>query len=225
MLMFSPSCVTVMVLMMMMMMVSLRVNGYSRCIESERKGLLELKAYLNNTMNPYDWPNDTDSDCCRWKRVKCDLKSKRVISLVLSDTYDAPPLLNLSVFYPFEELQTLNLRGLGYCQGWFDDIYGYKSLGRLKNLKIFDFSKNSGVNISILPFLNTAFSLRTLILRGNYMEGTFPVTELKNLRNLEVLDLSSNAFVGPVPDLANFHNLQGLDLSNNRFSGSLETKG
>ncbi|XP_010511092.1 PREDICTED: probable leucine-rich repeat receptor-like protein kinase At1g35710 isoform X3 [Camelina sativa] len=220
--MFSPAGLMMVVVMMM---VSLHVHGYRGCIESERKGLMELKAYLNISEYLYDWPNDnTSSDCCRWEGVKCDLISGHVISLTLIETNNSSSsLLNLSLFYPFEELQTLNLSNLG-CQGWFDDINGYKSLGRLKSLEILDLS-NNGVNNSILPFLSTASSLKTLILHGNFMEGTFPIKELKNLRNLELLDLSENKFVGPVPDLANFRNLQGLDLSDNEFSGSLEKKG
>ncbi|XP_020890783.1 LOW QUALITY PROTEIN: probable inactive leucine-rich repeat receptor kinase XIAO [Arabidopsis lyrata subsp. lyrata] len=226
--MFSPAYVMVMNLMVMdMMMVSLLdAHGHRSCIESERKGLLELKAYLNISEYPYDWPNDTNSDCCKWERVKCDLTSGRVIGLFLIDTYYPPPLLNLSFFYPFGELQTLNLSNF-WCQGWFDHIHGYKSFERLKNLKILDLSEN-GIKIlsnTVLRFLNSASSLKTLILHGNNMEGTFPMKELKNLRNLELLDLSKNEFVGPVPDLVNFHNLQGLDLSDNKFSGSLDNKG
>jgi Leucine-rich repeat (LRR) protein len=81
---------------------------------------------------------------------------------------------------------------------------GYKSFERLKNLEILDISEN-GVNNTVLPFINTASSLKTLILHGNNMEGTFPMKELINLRNLELLDLSKNQFVGPVPgkNLAN----------------------
>ncbi|CAH2047228.1 unnamed protein product [Thlaspi arvense] len=191
------------------------VHGFKSCIESERKGLLELKAYLNSEYS-YDWPNGKDIDCCRWERVKCDLTSGRVIGLFLNDTYYSPPL-NLSLFYPFGELKTLNLSNL-WSSSWFDDIHGYKSFGRLKYLEILDFSENS-VNDTVLPFLYAVSSLKTLVLHANSME------ELKNLRNLELLDLSKNKFIGPVPDLAIFHKLKGLDLSNNEFAGSLENTG
>ncbi|CAH2047224.1 unnamed protein product [Thlaspi arvense] len=189
--------------------VSLQRHGYKSCIEKERKGLLELNAYVNSR---YDWPNDTNSDCCEWERVKCDLSSGRVIGLFLNDTYTDRPLLNLSLFYPFGELRTLNLYNFE-CTGWFDDIHGYKSLGRLKKLEILDLGNM--VNNSVLPFLNAASSLKTLILHGNYMEGPFPMKELKDLRNLELLDLSGNFLIGPVPDkdLADLHKLQALDLS------------
>ncbi|KAG7588356.1 Leucine-rich repeat [Arabidopsis suecica] len=197
------------------------MHGCRSCIETERKGLLEFKAYGNFDL-PYDWPNHTDSDCCRWERVKCDLTSGRVIGLLLNYTFNVPPL-NLSLLYPFGELQILNLTNF-WCTEWFDDIHGYKSLGRLKKLEILDFSYN-GVNNSVLPFLNAASSLKILILHGNFIEGTFPMKELKDLRNLKLLDMSENMFHGPIPGLANLHKLEALDLSDNQFSGSLEKQG
>ncbi|XP_024015235.1 receptor-like protein Cf-9 isoform X2 [Eutrema salsugineum] len=209
-----------MMMMMMVMLVSVKVNGYRSCIESERKGLLELNEYVNNNTDfPYDWSNATNSDCCRWERVKCDLTSGRVIGISMDFTDKPPPLLNLSLFHPFGELRILNL---SFCSSpWFDDIYGYKSLGRLKKLEVLDLSNNY-MNNSVLPFLNAASSLKTLILQGNNLDWTFLLKELKSLRNLEVLDLSMNQFNGPVTGFADFHNLQGLDLSNNDFSGSLQ---
>ena len=56
--------------------VSLQMHGYRSCLEKERKGLLELNAYVNSEF-PYDWPNDTDSDCCQWERVKCNFTTGR----------------------------------------------------------------------------------------------------------------------------------------------------
>ncbi|XP_018441073.1 receptor-like protein 9a isoform X2 [Raphanus sativus] len=202
--------------------VSLQMHGYRSCIEKERKGLLELNAYVNSEF-PYDWPNDTDSDCCQWKRVKCNFTTRSVVGLFLNYTYPVRPLLNLSLFYPFGELKTLNLDYFNYT-GWFDDIHGYKSLGKLKKLEILDLSHNF-VNNSVLPFLNAASSLKTLILHGNDMKGPFPMKELKDLRNLELLDLSGNMLSGPLPGFADFHTLEALDLSDNKFSGTLEEQG
>lgn len=108
--------------MAMMMVVSLQMHRYRCCIEKERKGLMELKAYLNNSEFPSDWPNDMNSDCCQWKTVTCDLTSGRVRGLLLSYAPRVLPL-NLSLFHPFEELHTLNL-SLIYCTHWFDDTHG-----------------------------------------------------------------------------------------------------
>lgn len=50
---------------------------------------------------------------------------------------------------------------------------GYKSLGRLRNLEILDFTSNK-FNKSIFPYLSSATSLTTLFLRDNHMDGPFP---------------------------------------------------
>lgn len=44
---------------------------------------------------------------------------------------------------------------------------------------------------------------------------------LKNLQNLQVLDLSNNNISGEILDLTKFSLLRGLSLSNNRLNGSL----
>ncbi|RID79497.1 hypothetical protein BRARA_A02233, partial [Brassica rapa] len=185
--------------------VSLQMHGYRSCIEKERKGLLELNAYVNSEF-PYDWPNDTDSDCCQWDRVKCNFTTGSVVGLFLNSTYTVRPLLNLSLLYPFPELKTLNLDYFN-STGWFDNIHGYKSLGKLKKLEILDLSHNF-VNNSV--FLNAASPLKTLILH-----------ELKDLRNLKLLDLSGNMLSGPLPGLCQLKNLRELDLSRNEVIGRL----
>lgn len=114
---------------MMMLM-----QGCRSCIESERQGLLELKTYLTwVTTDPHldilrEW-RSSDHSCCSWRRVKCNVTSKRVIGLSLgslddSHSPDTLPLLNLTLFYPFEELQSLNLSRSNF-QGWFDERQGF----------------------------------------------------------------------------------------------------
>ncbi|KAG7572190.1 Leucine-rich repeat [Arabidopsis suecica] len=206
------------------------LHGCKSCIESERKALLELKNYMISrsvesvfgSVLP-SWNNNKQSDCCRWKGIKCNHTSRRVIRLFFDDMYfNEHPLLNLSLLHPFEEVQNLNLSGLGY-NGFFDDIEGYKSLRRLRNLEILDLSSNS-FNNSIFPFLNTATSLTSLFLRWNVMGGAFPIKELKDLTNLELLDLRGNSFNSDMPgykSLKRFKNLEILDLSSNRINQSI----
>ncbi|CDY42435.1 BnaC02g22730D [Brassica napus] len=82
--------------------------------------------------------------------------------------------------------------------GLFDVVEGYKSLGRLRNLEILDFTSNK-FNNSIFPYLSSATSLTTLFLRDNHMDGPFPAKELRDLINLELLDLSRNRVNGTIP--------------------------
>ncbi|CAN6990179.1 unnamed protein product [Brassica rapa subsp. trilocularis] len=101
----------------------------------------------------------------------------------------------------------------GTESSWFDNIHGYKSLGKLKKLEILDLSHNF-VNNSV--FLNAASPLKTLILHGNNN-----MKELKDLRNLKLLDLSGNMLSGPLPGLCQLKNLRELDLSRNEVIGRL----
>ncbi|KAF3519282.1 hypothetical protein DY000_02062492 [Brassica cretica] len=103
---------------------------------------------------------------------------------------------------------------------------GYKSLGRLRNLEILDLSYNE-FNSSIFPFLSAATSLKTLFLGFNRMDGPFPAEELKDLINLQLLDLSQTNLNGSIPiqELSVLRKLEALDLSDNEFSGSLESQG
>ncbi|CAH8359388.1 unnamed protein product [Eruca vesicaria subsp. sativa] len=181
------------------------MHGYRGCLEKERKALLDLKAFLIS-VDPFvilDWPNNRSISCCRWERIKCDAKSRRVTGLSL-------------------KLQSLNLSGALFG-GWSDNIEGYKSFRKLPKLEILDLSR-SGFNINMLPFLPSVTSLKTLILRFNYWQGGFLMKELSNLTNLEVLDLSDNFFNDTLPSLglADLHKLKAVDLSNNQFSGSLQ---
>ena len=122
------SGLTWMIIMMMMM------QECRSCTESERQGLLELKAYflsLSSDIHPdiaRGWRTTSRRSCCSWRRVKCDLNNKRVTGLSLGDLYpsgysDTLPILNLTFLYPFEELQSLNL-SMSSLGGWFDQTQG-----------------------------------------------------------------------------------------------------
>ncbi|KFK41847.1 hypothetical protein AALP_AA2G178900, partial [Arabis alpina] len=127
--------------------------------------------------------------------------------------------------YKQAEIRILNLSGIGFSQfnGFFDDVEGYKSLRKLRNLEILDLSSNQ-FNNSIFPFLNAATSLTTLFLRNNYMGGPLLIKELKNLTNLELLDLSGNGYNGSMPEFTHLRKLKALDLSFNDFSELQELK-
>ncbi|KAG7651654.1 Leucine-rich repeat [Arabidopsis thaliana x Arabidopsis arenosa] len=171
------------------------------------------------------WTNDTKSNCCRWEGLKCNQTSGRIIELSIGKTdFKESSLLNLSLLHPFEEVRSLNLSGEGYNQfnGLFDDVEGYESLRRLRNLEILDLSSNSFNNSSIFPFLNAATSLTTLFIQSNYIGGPLPIKELKNLTKLELLDLSGSGYNGIMPEFTHLEKLKALDLSANYFSSLVE---
>lgn len=98
------------------------MHGYKGCLENERPALQKLKAFFKSISNQNvddiltSWVYDPMSDCCDWERVKCNGMTGRIIELSLNSTgehtydfSDGFPLLNLSLFSPFEELQTLDL--------------------------------------------------------------------------------------------------------------------
>ncbi|KAF3525746.1 hypothetical protein F2Q69_00048921, partial [Brassica cretica] len=224
------SGLTWMIIMMMMM------QECRSCTESERQGLLELKAYflsLSSDIHPdiaRGWRTTSRRSCCSWRRVKCDLNNKRVTGLSLGDLYpsgysDTLPILNLTFLYPFEELQSLNL-SMSSLGGWFDQTQGYKSHERFRHLEILDLSYNF-FNRSVFLLLNEVVSLKTLFLGGNYIESDFHVKELINLKNLELLDLKLNNISGHLPgkELTKLKKLKALDLSENLLSGSLQMTG
>ena len=108
--------------------VALRMQACNGCLEKERIGLLEIKAYFV-ALGGYaerelrSWVEDRASNCCAWERVKCsNISSGHVTDLSLSSlTNDSTIgwflenpiygtwMLNVSLFRPFEELFSLNL--------------------------------------------------------------------------------------------------------------------
>ncbi|CDY35359.1 BnaA04g14880D [Brassica napus] len=138
---------------------------------------------------------------------------------MMFENFSSP--LNISLLQPFEDIRRLSLsvEQNGF-DGFFDDVEGYKSLRRLRNLEILDLSSNR-FNDSIFPFLNGASSLKTIFLHNNLIEGPFPAEEQKNLTNLELLDLSLNMLKGSLSELKDWTNLELLDLSRNFLNGSM----
>ncbi|KAL5836681.1 hypothetical protein ACOSQ3_013850 [Xanthoceras sorbifolium] len=227
--------------MLIMITLVLQMHGCKGCLEKERIALLKIKALIINAStvvvddyNPTleswiddhnrtleSWVDNRASDCCGWYQVEYNTTTGRVINLSLSRLlYRSTPILNISLFQSFEELQNLNLSS-NYFEGCVD------CRESLKQLKILDLGNNN-FNSSILPCLTTLTSLKTLILTDNNLEGFNTKQGLVNLRNLEVLDLSDNDISGTLQELglANLRNLEVLDLSNNYGpSGTLQGLG
>ena len=104
-------------LSLIMIIVLNQMHGYKACLETERTALLELKSFLISGHDSEfedsiltSWVDDDgiSSDCCDWERVKCNAATRRVTELLLNWTRDGSSLLNMSLFHPFEELQSLD---------------------------------------------------------------------------------------------------------------------
>lgn len=109
------------------------VSGHKGCFEEERKGLLELKevmgfmnqsSIINNEFEFLlsDWVDiEGKNECCKWSRVTCNHTTGHVIKISLGEMYRDSSMnswsLNLSLFLPFKELQSLNLSST-HIDGW-----------------------------------------------------------------------------------------------------------
>ncbi|XP_043817336.1 receptor-like protein 56 [Manihot esculenta] len=215
----------------------IQIHGNKGCFEEERLALLDFKAFVGS--NGFDadyllpsWIDDPTCNCCKWERVLCNSTTGHVTELSLNNTrqYDIESLsfyidenswyVNLSMFQQLKQLKTLNL-----SYNHFDcsiDDQGCESLSKLKKLEVLDLTWNRFNNI-ILPSLGALISLKNLILGSNSMEGSFPIQELKNLKNLTFLDISDNNFNGALlfKGLCGLKSLVELDLQGNQFSGPL----
>ncbi|KAL5767328.1 hypothetical protein ACOSQ2_014111 [Xanthoceras sorbifolium] len=210
--------------MLIVIALVLQMHGYKDCLEKERTALLEIKAFYINSFSLESWVDDKVSDCCDWDYIGCNTTTGQVVNLSLSvvldkhNSYPPPcPILNFSMFEPFEELQ-----GLGLASNSLEGFVGSRE--SLKQLKILDLRYNY-FNNSILSCLTTLTSLNTLLLKGNNLEDSNMKQgiELANLRNLEVLDLSFTRITSTA--IANLRNLKFLNLCNNAISGTLQELG
>ena len=107
----------------------------SGCLEKERMGLLELKAFIQSVSEGPDttlitWVDDERSNCCSWERVKCNATTGRLMELSLGHARNRNPgtlfrirNLNISLFHPFDELVSLDLSDNGFG-GWIDQTEG-----------------------------------------------------------------------------------------------------
>eukprot|EP00261_Vitis_vinifera_P036617 XP_019077860.1 PREDICTED: probable LRR receptor-like serine/threonine-protein kinase At4g36180 isoform X3 [Vitis vinifera] len=225
-------------LMWVFILLLVQICGCKGCIEEEKMGLLEFKAFLKVNDEHTDfllpsWIDNNTSECCNWERVICNPTTGRVKKLSLNDIRQQQNwlevswygyenvkfwLLNVSIFLHFEELHHLNLSGNSF--DGFIENEGFKGLSSLKKLEILDISGNE-FDKSALKSLSAITSLKTLAICSMGLAGSFPIRELASLRNLEVLDLSYNDLESfqLVQDFASLSNLEMLDLSFNSLSG------
>ncbi|KAJ6397388.1 hypothetical protein OIU77_018409 [Salix suchowensis] len=201
------------------------------CLQEERSGLLEIKAWFSHaggaaSSTLQDWDKE-DLNCCNWSRVECDNTTNRVIELYLSyvnyyalgenDLY-----LNASLFLPFKELETLGLSGNQLVGGVKNQ--GFQGLASgLRKLKELHLTFNK-LNDSILSSLSGFSTLESLDLSENCFTGTIG---LRGLRKLEVLYLDSIDFKENIllESLGRLPSLKTLSASWSKFEGKHFGKG
>ena len=105
--------------LVLLVFVQLGINGVFGCWEQKKIALLQLKASMINytdadPLKSWDFDNK-ESDCCEWKRVKCNITIGCVIQLAPNRTISywngnsgEGWFFNASLFIPFEEYLDLS---------------------------------------------------------------------------------------------------------------------
>ncbi|XP_058004792.1 receptor-like protein 56 isoform X4 [Hevea brasiliensis] len=219
------------------MILWIQIHGNKGCFEAERSALLNFKKFVVSDGADADhllssWVDDSMSDCCKWERVTCNSTTSHVIELFLNNTrqhdidsksfYDDENIwfIKVSMFQQLKELRNLNL-SYNVIGGFIDYDEGFERLSELKKLETLDLSHNY-FNDSILSSLGALTSLKSLILKSNSMEGSFPS---KGFEKLEELDISYNLFNNSIlSSLGALTSLKSLILEDNRMKGSFPSK-
>ncbi|XP_050285641.1 receptor like protein 21-like isoform X2 [Quercus robur] len=211
-----------------------QIHEHIACIEDERMGMLELKAFLKSKTNRTEpllptWVNDTKSECCSWEQVRCNTTTGHVIKLTLSginqeQNYEDTWYINMSLFQPFKELRSLDLSNnkIAGCLGNEES----NCLSKMSKLAHLNLSWNN-FDMEILRILGALPVLKSLDLSYNQMEGPLPSHEsncLSKMSKLAHLNLRANYFDKEIlRSLGDLPVLQSLDLSYNYMKGPLSS--
>ncbi|ESW05509.1 hypothetical protein PHAVU_011G185500 [Phaseolus vulgaris] len=135
-------------------------------------------------------------------------------------------LVSLGLWGPLPEsiAQLSSLEILNISSNHFNGAIP-SQLSLLRNLQSVVLDDNS-FSAEIPSWVGSLQGLAVLSMKKNWLSGSLP-TSLDALQTLRVLDLSSNQLSGEVPHLKNLANLQVLNLENNTFGPhfpSLPTK-
>ncbi|WCJ42109.1 receptor like protein 1 [Euphorbia peplus] len=199
------------------------------CFEDERLALLELKPFFKycnkdgSTVARATCPWGIGYNCCEWEGVNCSSSSGRVTHLdlegyAITTWFSRELYLNVSLFLPFHELQTLNLQSNVIVGSIHSQ--GFGGLSRLENLESLDLSGNS-FDDSSLSSIGNISSLKSLYLNNTGLNSIDDIQGLLRLENLEHLDLSDNSFDSSIFSfISGLSSLKSLGLQNQEFTGS-----
>ncbi|KAL5728090.1 lysine--tRNA ligase [Ranunculus cassubicifolius] len=194
-------------------------SSIQSCQENEKQALLDFKkSAIDRSNRLSSWIGD---DCCRWKGVRCNNKTRHVIELDLRNPVplDDDRSLNSSTDY----------HDLLYEESCLQVVEVNPSLVELKHLNYLDLSWNNFSGIPIPNFFGSFPELRYLNLSYSCFGGLVP-HHLGNLSSLRSIDLSNpvGLFVdeSEIPTLkvdslhwtTNLFSLQHLDMSGLKLS-------
>ncbi|KAK7380447.1 hypothetical protein VNO78_32958 [Psophocarpus tetragonolobus] len=191
-----------------------------KCIEKERKALLDFKQGLQDYSSMLStWSDDDNNkDCCKWKGIECNNETGHVKGLLLGASnihYLIGDDFSISPFLELQNMEYLDLSGHS-----FPDCQIPEQLGSFKNLRYLNLSYT--IFVGGIPYqLGNLSNLECLDLQWSFLEGAIP-SELGNLSKLEYLDLNHNDLYGAIPSqLGKLTSLQYLDLRYNLVDGEI----
>ncbi|KAF8100966.1 hypothetical protein N665_0212s0010 [Sinapis alba] len=152
-----------------------------KCISTERQALLTFKQSLTDPSGRLSsW---SGPDCCKWRGVRCDRRTRHVIKIDLRNPNQT--------LRPYDHWEVYDMCALG---GKINP-----SLTRLKFLSYLDLSSNDFNFTAIPEFIGHMVSLRYLNLSFSSFLGEVPMS-FGNLSKLETLDLYAQSFSRDGPD-------------------------
>ncbi|MQL91380.1 hypothetical protein Taro_023993 [Colocasia esculenta] len=219
-----------------------------RCLDSNRRALLLLKAGLRDPDRRLSsW---TGRDCCRWSGVTCDNSTGAVVKLDVASSQSPPPLHVDGTprwLSGLSSLRFLSMNGVDLSPMNSTELFrllnsGLPSLAELHladcrlsgiphslptpvinftSLAVVDLSGNTFRSGTIPTWLLDASTLVSLIMRACGLHGAVP-PGLSELPNLETLMLESNSLTGGLPSsIGKLCNLRVLYLEDNNLVGEL----
>uniref|UniRef100_A0A2P2IP91 Uncharacterized protein MANES_12G141100 n=1 Tax=Rhizophora mucronata TaxID=61149 RepID=A0A2P2IP91_RHIMU len=183
-----------------------------------KKGIREDP--LDKILSAWDISSLLDHNSCpaSWPGITCDPNDKSVTAINLGRLSLAGDL-KFTTLLALTSLQNLSLSGNHFTGRLVP------ALGSMKSLQYLDLSENK-FSGPIPGRIAELWNLKHVNLSANGFEGGFPVglpVSFRNLQQLRVFDLHSNKLSGDITlILRELINLDHLDLSDNGFYGALD---